>query len=305
MPRHFLSIFDLDRTEIESLIKRALILKELKKKGKPHQTLKGKVIGMLFEKPSTRTRVSFEVGILDLGGSAVYMSSRDMQLGRGETIADTARVLSSYLDGVIIRTFEHKRIEEFAKFSSVPVINALTDLEHPCQILSDLFTLKEKGFNLSTVEFSYVGDGNNIANSLVGAAAILGFNLRIAVPQGYEPNEGILGKARQWYGSVNVEVLNDPREAVRGADVVYTDVWISMGQEAEKGRRLEDFKPFQVNKELLSLAKPTAVVMHCLPAHRGEEITEDVLDGTQSVVFEQAENRLHMGKAILEMFVED
>lgn len=303
MPRHLLSIFDLQKREIDSIIKRAFRLKALKKGGKKTgSTLKGKVVGMVFEKPSTRTRVSFEVAIIDLGGSAIYLSPGDMQLGRGETIADTARVLSSYLDGVVIRTYGQEKIEEFARHSSVPVINALTDLEHPCQIISDLFTIKEKGLDIEKIKLAYIGDGNNIANSLIGAAAIYGFNLIMATPKGYEPNEGVLRRARD-YKRGRIEVVSDPKEAAKNADVLYTDVWVSMGQEEEMGKRLRTFKPYQLNGRLLSHAKPDVLIMHCLPAHRGEEITDDVVDGPNSIVFDQAENRLHVGKAILEMFI--
>lgn len=299
MPKSLLSIFDLEKREIEQIIHRAGELRELKSRGKEIATLKGKSIGMIFEKLSTRTRISFEVGINQLGGHALYINPRDLQLGRGESVADTARVISSYLDCVIVRTYDHERVNEFAINSSVPVINALTNLEHPCQVISDLFTLKERGLDIEKMKLAYIGDGNNVANTLIGASAVVGFDLSVATPEGYEPNEDITRKSKS-LSSSTIEISNDPKTAIAGADVIYTDVWISMGQEKERRKIAMLFKPFQINKELLSSAKPDAFVMHCLPAHRGEEITDEVVDGPQSIVFEQAANRLIVGQAILE-----
>jgi len=299
MSKNLLSIFDLEKKDLEQIIERAFKLRDLKKSGKTINTLKGKAVGMIFEKLSTRTRISFEVGVSQLGGQALYMNPTDLQLGRGESVADTARVISSYLDCVIIRTFDHEIVNEFAINSSIPVINALTNLEHPCQIITDLFTLKDKGLDIEKMKLAYIGDGNNVANTLIGASAILGFYVSVATPKGYEPNENIV-KTAKGLRNGRIEISNNPRAAIEDADVLYTDVWISMGQEKERRKIAMLFKPFQINKDLVCSAKPKALVMHCLPAHRGEEITDEVLDGPQSIVFEQAANRLLVGQAILE-----
>ncbi len=299
MGKNLLSIFDLSKDELKSIIKRAHELKKEKKEGTENTNFKGKSIGLLFEKLSTRTRISFEVAINDLGANAIYLNPRDMQLGRGETIADTAKVLSRYLDGVIIRTYGQERIDEFAVSSSLPVINALTDLGHPTQIIADLFSIEENGFNIENFKLAFIGDGNNIANSFIAAAAIMGFDLSVAVPKGFEPNSDIIKKSQKLANS-KIEITNDPKIAVKNADVIYTDVWVSMGQENESNGKLNVFEPFQVNSDLVSHANNDAVVLHCLPAHEGEEITKDIFDRFEKVIFEQAENKLHAGKAVLE-----
>jgi len=302
--KHLLRISDLTKEDFESLFKRTAELKAEKKSRIEHRPLRGKSIGMVFEKYSTRTRVSFEVAINDLGANPLYMNPSDMQLGRGETIADTAKILSSYLDGMIIRTFEQERLDEFAEFAFTPVINALTDLEHPTQIVSDLYTVQENGIDIGKMKLAYIGDGNNVVNSFIGAASILGFSLSVASPPGYEPDLAALKS----YGDIDtsgIEIVNDPKIAAKDADVLYTDVWVSMGQEEETAERNEVFKPYQINRKLLSEAKPEALVMHCLPAHKGQEITEEVFDCSKSIIFEQAENKLHAGKAILEMFMKE
>ncbi len=304
MPRHFLSIFDLKKTEIEHLVKRAEQLKKEKKERVPHLSLQGKTIGMVFEKLSTRTRISFQVAINDLGASPIFMNPNDMQLGRGETIPDTARVLSSYLDAVIIRTYGQDRINEFAEHSSVPVINALTDLGHPTQIIADLFTIMEQGIDISSFNLTYIGDGNNITNSFIAASAILGYNITVCCPRGFEPDKEILSKSRNM-GKNKIEINHDPSSAVKEADVIYTDVWVSMGQENDSENKENVFRPYQINSSIMEIAKENVIIMHCLPAHRDEEITHEVLSSPNSVVFEQAENKLHAGKAVLEYFIKD
>lgn len=301
MKRDFISFYDYTEEELHLLLERAKWLKERNKRGEMWRPLEGKTLAMIFEKPSTRTRVSFEVGMYQLGGNALYLSAQELQLSRGESIADTARVLSRYVDAVLIRTYEHWKVEEFARFSSVPVINGLSDLLHPCQILSDIFTIWEKLGHYRAVKVAYVGDGNNVANSWIEGASKMGIELRIACPPGYEPDQEILQRALR--EGARVLITHDPKEAVKDAEVLYTDVWTSMGQEAEREKRLEDFRGYQLNKSLLKLAQPDALVMHCLPAHRGEEITDEVIEGPHSVVFDQAENRLHVQKAILEFLM--
>ena len=301
MGRNLLAVSDLKKNEIRETIRRAGELKELKKQGKSPRSLEGMSVGLLFEKQSTRTRVSFEAGLFDLGAQAVYMNPADTQLGRGETVADTAKILSSYLDGIIVRTYGQEKVQELAENSTVPVINALTDLEHPTQIISDLFSISEQGVDPERFKLAFLGDGNNIANSFVAASAIMGFDLSVAVPPGYEPNPTIMGEAEE-RGNSKIEVTHNPASAVRDADVIYTDVWVSMGEE-KKGTKV--FKPFQVNKKLLSLCSKDPLIMHCLPAHRGEEITAEVMDGPRCVAFTQAENKLHAGKAILEFCLQD
>lgn len=297
MKKDYLRVSDLNKEEFTYLIKRAIDFKI--NRGFQKNFLSGKSIGMIFEKPSTRTRVSFEVAIYQLGGYPVYLSPTELQLSRGETIKDTAQVLSRYLDAVVIRTFSHNTIEEFAKWSTVPVINALTDEHHPCQALADIMTIIEKKGKLQGIKLTFVGDGNNVANSLIEASALVEIKINIATPEGCEPLMEIIEKAKAF---TEVKIFHDPQEAVKDADVIYTDVWLSMGEE-ENIKKKEKFKNFQINTELLKKAKSDAIVMHCLPAHRGEEITDEVLDSPQSVVLDQAENRLYTEKAILEFLL--
>lgn len=299
MSKNILSIFDLNKNEIQSIIRRSYRLKKEKKEGIKSYSLQGKSIGLLFEKLSTRTRISLEVGINELGANSIYLNPKDMQLGRGETIADTARVLSSYLDAVVMRTYGQDRIEDFAGSSSVPVINALTDQGHPTQIISDLFSIEENGIDIENFKLAFIGDGNNIANSFIAASSIMGFDISVAVPKGFEPDNKILNRSLA-QGSSKIEITNNPKTAVKNADVIYTDVWVSMGQEDQNDGKTKVFKPFQVNNKLVSIANNDAIVLHCLPAHEGEEITKEVFDKFKSVIFEQAENKLHTGKAILE-----
>ena len=291
--RHFLAIPDFSRPELLALFDLAARMKCGDYTDKP---LAGKTLGMVFAKSSTRTRVSFEVGAYQLGGHALFLSSRDIQLGRGEPIRDTARVLSRYLDGVMIRTFDHADVEELASYASIPVINGLTDLLHPCQVLADLLTVRESLGGWEGRIVAWIGDGNNMANSWINAAGTLGFELRLACPSGYTPNDEIL---RRNQASATIVLTSDPREAARGAHVVTTDVWASMGQEEEQAVRARAFKGYVVDESLMRLADPSAIFLHCLPAHRGEEVTEAVLEGPQSRVWDEAENRLHVQKALM------
>ncbi len=300
MKKDLISIVDI-KDELEEIIDLGLEMKRRQRMVEVYEPLKDKSMAMIFEKPSTRTRVSFEVAMTQLGGHALYLSPRDMQLGRGETIADTARVLSRYVDAIVYRAYKHENVVELAENASVPVINALDDLEHPCQIVADLMTIKEKKGGFRGLKLAYVGDGNNVAHSLMLGAAIVGMNFYIACPEGYEPKKDIVGEARKIANETGAKIVitHDPVEAVKDADVIYTDVWVSMGDEAEKEIRLKVFKPYQVNEELVRHAKSNYIFMHCLPAHRGYEVTDDVIDSRNSVVFDEAENRLHAQKAIL------
>jgi len=299
--RDILCLQDFTREEIETILKTAEMMKIWNKIGKPHRVLEGKTLAMIFQKPSTRTRISFEVGIYQLGGYGLYLNAQDLQLRRGETIADTARVLSRYVDGIMARVYAHKDVEDLAKYASVPVINGLSDFSHPCQALADYQTILEKKGRIQGLKVVYVGDGNNVAHSLMIAGTKLGANVVVATPEGFEPDEKVIrwaeGNAAESGGSF--ELLHDPVQAVKDADVIYTDVWASMGQEAEAEERRKIFMPFQVNRELVKHAKPDYIFMHCLPAHRGEEVTDDVIDSPNSVVFDQAENRLHAQKAAM------
>lgn len=297
-PRHFLTLLDLSGDELRQLIQRGIELKQWQHEGRIFEPLKNKVLAMLFEKSSTRTRVSFETGMAQLGGYAIFLSPRDTQFGRGEPIEDSARVLSRMVDAIMIRTFEHEKVERFASCSSAPVINALTDQYHPCQLLADMQTWFEQRGDIRGATVAFIGDGNNMCHSYINAAYRFGFNLRIATPEGYRPDAEIVAAA----GAL-VTLLDDPMEAARNADLVTTDVWASMGQEQEQAARERVFAPFQVNAELMRLASKDALFMHCLPAHRGEEVTAEVIDGPQSTVWDEAENRLHAQKALLEFLL--
>jgi len=305
MKKDLLTIHDLTAAEIGTVLERSGWLKKALKDGVVHHPLRGKSLGMIFEKSSTRTRVSFEVGMYQLGGQALFLSPSDLQMGRGEPVADTAMTLSRYLDGIMIRTFAHAMVEELARYAAVPVINGLTDLHHPCQALADLFTIQEHRGTLKGLRFCYVGDGNNRAHSLSEACVTVGMHVSLACPAGYEPDAGIMRGATlaAKQTGADVSLTDDPKKAVRDCDIVYTDVWASMGQEKEHAVRVKAFTGYQVDEKLMKLAHPKALVMHCLPAHRGEEISAGVIDGPQSVVFDQAENRLHTQKAIMEILM--
>jgi len=302
MKKDLLTIQNLSVDEFNEIFATAKKLKDLLYRGEIHESLKGQTLGMLFDKSSTRTRLSFEAGIHQLGGAGIFMSRRDLQLGRGETVSDTARVMSRYLDGIMIRTFEQDLIEEFAQHATIPVINGLTDLLHPCQVLSDLFTIIEKKGGYEGLKIAYIGDGNNMTNSWINAAAALPFDLAIACPEGYDPDDAILKRGMR-ESNERITLFRVPSDAASGADVIYTDVWASMGQEDEQKERISAFRDYQVDEKLVACAKDDAIIMHCLPAHRGEEIAAGVIDGPQSVVFDQAENRLHVQKAIMEILM--
>ncbi len=299
--KDLISLHDLTAKEVEDLLALGLKLKKELKSGIPHKILAGKTLGMIFTKSSTRTRVSFEVGMTQLGGYPLFLSSNDIQLGRGETIHDTAKVLERYLDGIMIRTYAHSDVLELAEEASIPVINALTDLLHPCQVLADLMTTYEHKGKLENLKLAYIGDGNNMAHSLMYGCAKAGMNCAVATPSGYKCDAEVVENAKADFKASGKELLitEDPVEAIKDADVVYTDTWVSMGQESEKAERQRIFMPYQVNGELFAHAKDDAVFMHCLPAYRGFEVTEDVIDGKQSVIFDEAENRLHAQKAVM------
>ncbi len=299
MKRDFLSILDLTPDEVSHLISKAKKMKRQWAENALPQSMRGKVLGLIFVKPSTRTRVSFEAAMYRLGGHCIFMTAQDTQISRDEPLADTARVLSRYMDLLAVRTFAHSDVEELARHATIPVINGLTDTFHPCQIMSDLLTIEEKRGHLQDLKVAWLGDGNNVAHSWINAAALLGFGITLACPDGYEPEESVLRKARS-LGRGELRLVKDPLEAVASADIIYTDVWTSMGQEEEKAQRLKAFQPYQVNENLLAQAPPHAMIMHCLPAHRGEEITEGALEGPQSIVFDQAENRMHLQMALME-----
>jgi ornithine carbamoyltransferase len=300
--KDFISIHNLTTSEVEEILNLAADLKDKQKHNVKHEYLWAKSMAMIFEKQSTRTRVSFEIGMWQLGGLAINLDQEAIGLGTRESVGDVAKTLSRFADAILIRTFAHEKVVELAKFASVPVINALSDLLHPCQALSDVFTIREKkGFNLKNIKMAYIGDGNNVCHSLMFAAAKVGLNLTVATPNGFEPNEEIVGMALKdaKHAGVEINILNDPVIAAKDADVIYTDVWASMGQEKETEKRRKVFSKFQVNSELVKLAKPDYIFMHCLPAHRGDEVTDQVIDSPNSIVFDQAENRLHVQKAIL------
>lgn len=305
--KDLISIHDLSVGEVATILEVSRKLKRMQKKGVPHEYLRGKTLAMLFSKASTRTRVSFEVGFHQLGGHALYLNDAVTQLGRGEPVRDTARVLSRFVDGIMIRTFSHDSVIELAEYADVPVINGLTDLLHPCQALTDMFTIQEKMKVLKGRKLVYVGDGNNMAHSLMFACAKVGMNMICASPKGYQPNPVILAQAQEdaLQTGCSITVEEDMFHAAKDADVLYTDVWTSMGEEAEREVRFQALHNYQINSELLAQARPEAIVLHCLPAHRGEEITEEVLEGPQSVVFDEAENRLHVQKAIMALLMSD
>lgn len=298
MTQHFLTLMDLDKATLKQLVTRAIELKAMQKSGEIFEPLKNKVLGMIFDKSSTRTRVSFETGMVQFGGHAIFLSPRDTQFGRGEPVEDSARVLSRMVDALMVRTFDHEKLKLFAEYSNVPVINALTDMYHPCQLLADMQTYYEHRGDIAGKTVTYIGDGNNMCNSYMNAARQYGFTLNISVPEGFDPDANLLEETKDY-----VNIFRNPEEAITGAHMVSTDVWASMGQEEEQALRVKKFAGYQVNDKLMSLADKDAVFMHCLPAHREEEVSTSVIDGPQSVVWDQAENRLHAQKALLELLM--
>jgi len=303
--KSLISINDLSIEEIYQIFELSKTLKEKKLTGEPHRLLEGKTLGMIFAKPSTRTRISFETGIYQLGGIGMYFGPNDLQLRKSESVADTAKVLSRYLDGIMIRTFDHQEVIELAKYGTIPVINGLTDLLHPCQILADLFTILEKRRRLQGLKLAYIGDGNNVAHSLLHGCSKVGINISIASPSGYKPNKEIVNNAKRnaKYNGSKIEILENPVDAVKNADIVYTDVWASMGQESESEKRKKIFARYQVNPKLVKHAKEDYLFMHCLPAHRGDEVVDEVADSPNSIIFDEAENRLHVQKAIMTLLM--